>query len=482
MKNNLKQIQHLKAIKLFILTSTFNIIFLSNQAFSQVTANVYSLQNGFYSAELIHYNIYKLGSNNRQQEVGSGIFNMNTKERKQTDLIFSDIRYVFSNGNMIVNPRNKELPESIILDKELKRVELQPKYKTLDYFGDFIIGVIKEDSSIYLKSASLNIDSIYWFENYDVHPTKNYIALKLNGKWLIYDKQLNKITNNQYDYVKSSNYAALEKPNSLSISDSGFLVKSNIFYQIIDFRGNVRIDTMEIPFYEYEDILVSLPNNNSNRKVWNKNTKKVIYQAPKGYHIAYRDGMLKVIDTLTKKMGFMNSSGSMIIPTIFDYSGREFSYGIIEVELNGTTFNFDKQCRIYNKPTSIFSVWVSDSIYLTKNNYGKYGVSNRKNEILIPFKYDQINYEYINKEPSQVILGDLCGYIRPDYTKEIASPKYFAYTEFIKGYAFVETADAKFIINNEGQIVYTFGKNEFLEHTSGESKFSLLDYLRKNKN
>ena len=187
-----------------------------------------------------------------------------------------------------------------------------------------------------------------------------------------------------------------------------------------------------------------------------------------GYIGKFSEGYFPV--ELDKKWGFIDKKGIEVIPLKYDFV-EEFKNSLAKVNNDGNWIYIDKNENV-----------ISDNRPEIIKEESKFGLKNKKGEIILNPKYDFI-HEFDNGLAT-VITDDAIGTgyagLIDEYGKEIISPKYivnrlFLYFIFENNYAWVVENDQLFYIDKEGREYREVKKSE-LEFLKGfDGKNALFD-------
>jgi hypothetical protein len=173
---------------------------------------------------------------------------------------------------------------------------------------------------------------------------------------------------------------------------------------------------------------------------------------------------------INQKWGFIDLFGKEISPIKYDYV-YDFKNNVARVNDGGKWIIIDKNGRniSFNTP----------EIFIENE---KYGLKNKKGEIILYPKYDNI-YEYENGLSTVIAYdedGNSYAGLIDENGKEIITPKYtlsrfFLFFIFENNYAFVVENDKLFYVDKEGLEYREFKKSELDFLNEFEGQYALLD-------
>ncbi len=210
--------------------------------------------------------------------------------------------------------------------------------------------------------------------------------------------------------------------------------------------------------------------------VWNPNIKiagpglnylsepKKIYTKIKRFY----EGMAGVT-TNGYKFGFIDSNFTEIVPLIYDYAS-DFKEGFAAVNLNGKWGFINKTGKI------VIPIIYEETRYFFTNGYaavklnGKWGFVDKENKNVIPFLYDEAKYFYENL--AKVKLNNNWGFI-DNMGKVIVPFKYTRTGEFSGGYAAVQLGLLWGYIDRNGNEIIKPIYNNVYYYKNGKAKVVL---------
>lgn len=158
-------------------------------------------------------------------------------------------------------------------------------------------------------------------------------------------------------------------------------------YGVIDESGKVIIPTNKDLISSPENGLIRVRDNGITTFV--DKTGKEVLRLEKGYDAAYfYEGLAGIVNEGTNKHGFIDITGKIVIPTIYDYTG-DFKDGLAFVMKDDKCGYIDKTGKevipiIYDHVGEF-----KGGLAKIKNNF-KYGYINKTGKIVVPIKYDSI--------------------------------------------------------------------------------------------
>ncbi len=278
-------------------------------------------------------------------------------------------------------------------------------------------------------------------------------AANINGKWGFIDKKGEEVIPFKYDGVGS-------------FIDGLAPVRINEKWGYIDKKG---VERISLKFNEAKNFINNTTSVKLNQK-WGLINNEGEEISPLKYDTigAFVEDIAAI--KLNEKWGFIDINGNEIVPTSYDYV-YDFNNSVAKVNDNSHWSFIDKNGRNISLNTP--------EIFIENE---KYGLKNKKGEIILYPKYDNI-YEYENGL-STVIMYDVDGNsyagLIDENGKEIIAPKYalsrfFLFFIFENNYAFVFENDKLFYVDKEG-LEYRESKKSELEFLNEfEGQYALLE-------
>lgn len=274
--------------------------------------------------------------------------------------------------------------------------------------------------------------------------------------------------------------------------DRVFTSKSNLFYIIKDKKyGLMNKEGKIIVEPYYDDIIGSATDNlflvKLNKKLGYINDKgKVIVplQYDEGY--TFEDGLalVGILDNnKRRKMGYINTKGIPVIPLEYSAS-RFFNEGLTAMEKAPNGRIEDKYIFLdINGNQAIKTVFKSaenfhEGLATVGNSDYKYGMINKKGELVVPYKYNYITD--MEEGFAKVELGNKNGFI--DKTgREIVPVIYDDATQFSDAVASVTKNGKRGFVDASGKLIipnifdYDFGFHSGTALVSKAGKWGLID-------
>lgn len=257
------------------------------------------------------------------------------------------------------------------------------EYKNGDKYGLISIEGKKITDAIYdeIESIAYKIDCV---------------AVKQNDKYGVVDKTGKTIVQPEYDRI-SSDYFSSEKSK---YNYAGFIVSvtnnDGYRYGYIDYKGKVilkaeytQIDRIPLESSEKDIYLIGYKNGQAGLL---KNKKSIL---PFEYeYMEFNSDNNVVLVKKANKCGVVNLKGKYIIP--LEYDGIDIEGNCINAEKNNATTIFDINGNIQENVDYV-NISTTDSKYkIVANSEGKFGIIGEKNEKLINYSYNYIDYLFDN--------------------------------------------------------------------------------------
>lgn len=256
-------------------------------------------------------------------------------------------------------------------------------YDRVGFFGDEAL-VAEADGKTYLMTSAGEIISIDPFECYgywEYCGGRNARVVK-NGKWGIVDAQGSVLAPCEYDHIAnfSDGFAWVEKNNKCGyINMQGKLVVPCV-YDVHEWEDGCEPDS----FYKGHAI-VSIYDR------WGLVNKKGQLVVPCMYDSigSYSDNAVEV--KKNGKWGIINMKGEQLVPMIYDES-NELPDGYLPKDKK---YDYEEEDALRNKIRTKGGYdcvhWFSDGLACVEKN-GKLGYVNKKGDLVIPCKYDPLEY------------------------------------------------------------------------------------------
>lgn len=297
---------------------------------------------------------------------------------------------------------------------ELERKQRNGKYGFVDKQDNVIIPFIYDYASIFCEGLSRVEIGSRWgfidkqgniivpFEYEDAwHYSEGIAAVKKGGKWGCVNKQGKIVIPFEYDYVGShhDNRICVTKDNKNGFIDSTGLIVIPFIYddarQFSEGLAAVRKDGKWGFIDEHNEIVI-----------------------PFMYYSAHRFiNNIALVSTKYCKYGFIDKRNQILIP--FEYDGvfnskiEYFNEGLCCVAKNKKCGFIDKKGHViipfkFGEPASycwqegIFFIqseegetnWSDNKRWHDNYKEGKFGAIDKKGNVIIPFKYDDIKFDY----------------------------------------------------------------------------------------
>jgi WG containing repeat len=159
-------------------------------------------------------------------------------------------------------------------------------------------------------------------------------------------------------------------------------------------------------------------------------TGKIAFQLKAGSVGSFSDGLTEVRDIRTKKDGFIDKTGSMVIPPQFDFT-LGFSEGLAMVEVGGKYGFIDKTGAFAVEPRFDGAAWFSEGLAAVKLD-DKWGFIDQRGQLVIEPQFDEAIV--FSEGRASVKVGEKWGFTDKSGNLVI-SPQFKGALEFHEGSA-----------------------------------------------
>lgn len=330
------------------------------------------------------------------------------------------------------------------------------------------------NSENYLKKDTIYLlmsDAYYKQGNYKKSYEYLKKAEKINPKSSTILSAILKLQNG-VDYTVKSISDTTKFQTIFEFNNGRAKVKLNSKYGFIDTSNNVVIP---IIFDEISDFSYGLAAARTERRWGYINEKGVFVVQPKYTEASKFNKLALARVSIKTKWGIINSRGDVIVPVEFDnyyLSGWEYyNDSLIVVSKSKGLFGFDNVFGVYDITGRRIIPLIYSDIDINQGNYnyntlsraycpyilaalnGKWGVINRNNEIIVPFKYD--SKESIGKFTNgyaAVKVNERWGYVDLKGL-EVIEPQYDNVGEYVLGFFEVKLRGKWGLVNSKNEQV-----------------------------
>lgn len=196
------------------------------------------------------------------------------------------------------------------------------------------------------------------------------------------------------DLESSSNY-----DKELQTNDTLFPVKNlNDKWGYIDKRGNLKIDYIYESADFFSDGKASVCKDGKYGYIFSDG--KYFIEPQYDLCCSFSDGAGRVVvnDGMNSfKHGFVNENGEVFLNEIYNNNTGDFHEGLAYFEKDGKFGYVDKKGNIVIKPQFQFAFDFSEGLAMVINDEYKCGFINKEGKVVIDFKYDPLDINFVEK-------------------------------------------------------------------------------------